>query len=75
MLIVALILLGLFTVYVINNNVTKPKPAGQNVTLSLGSTTPTQSQKQTLVLTPSPTSKANNILNEVTAVSNFDTSC
>lgn len=54
-IIYALILLGLFVVYVINNNVT-PKPAVQDSTLSLGSLTPTPTQTQALNLTPSPTS-------------------
>jgi cyclophilin family peptidyl-prolyl cis-trans isomerase len=64
----ALILLGLFMVYVINNNVTNPKPTVQDATLSLGSVTPTPSQNQPLNLTPSPTYKTNNVSNEVTAV-------
>ncbi len=36
-MILVLIILGLFTVYVINNNVTKPKPASQEALLSLPS--------------------------------------
>lgn len=67
----ALILLGLFFVYVINNNIT-PKPAVQDATLSLGSATSIPSQNQTLNLTPSPTSKTNNVSNEVTAVIKTD---
>ncbi len=42
-MICALILLGLFMVYVINNNVTKPKPATQDSTLSLSSISPSPS--------------------------------
>lgn len=61
----ALILLGLFVVYVINNNVT-PKPANQEVTLSIPSLSPSQSQTLILNLTPSPTK--NNISNTTTAV-------
>lgn len=74
-MIITLILLGLFVVYVINNNVAKPKPAGQDARLKLGSLSPSPFQTQTLNLTPSPTSslsfktsKANNISNAVTAV-------
>jgi len=68
----ALILLGLFMVYVINNNVANPKPTVQDATLSLGSVTPTPSQNQPLNLTPSPTYKTNNVSNEVTAVIRTD---
>jgi len=39
----ALILLGLFGVYVINNNVTKVKPATENSTLNLSSSSPSPS--------------------------------
>lgn len=65
----ALILLGLFVVYVINNNVT-PKPAAvQDSKLNLGSLSPSPSQTQILNSTPSPTSsQTDNISNEVTAI-------
>ena len=63
----ALILLGLFVVFVINNNVTKPKPAVQDVTLSIPSLSPSPSQTQILNLSLSPTPK-NDVSNEVTAV-------
>lgn len=53
-MIVVLILLGLFAVYVINNNVTKPKPATSEALLSLPSQAP--KQNQTVNLTPSSTS-------------------
>ena len=67
----ALVLLGLFFVYVINANVA-PKPAVQDVTLNLGSATPTPSQNQTLNLTPSPTSTTSNVSNEATAIIRTD---
>lgn len=47
-MIVTLILLGLFVVYVFNNNTAKPKPAAENAALSLTSTSPSPSQAQTL---------------------------
>lgn len=56
MMIVALILLGLFAVYVINNNVTKPKPVAQQVLLSLPSVSPSPTQTQIANLAPSKTS-------------------
>lgn len=65
-MICALILLGLFAVYVINNNVAKPKPAVQDSALNLASLSPTSSQTQILNLTPSPTK--DNVSNIVTAV-------
>ncbi len=72
-MIFSLILLGLFVVYVINNNVAKSKPATQQALLSLPSQAPLQNQtfNPTPSLTPSlssETSKANNISNTVTAV-------
>jgi len=66
MIIVALILLGLFVVYVINNNVTKPKPATQKVLLSLSSTNPSLSQSETLNITPSKTSTPSSQTENVT---------
>lgn len=57
-MIVALILLGLFGVYVINNNVTKPKPAAQNAELNISSVSPSPSQTQVLNVTPSKTSSS-----------------
>lgn len=53
-MIVALILLGLFVVFVINNNTTKPKPASENAALNLSSASPTPAQ--TLNIAPSETS-------------------
>lgn len=47
-MICALILLGLFGVYVINNNVTKPKTAVQGTTLSIPFSSPSPSPVQTL---------------------------
>ena len=69
-MICALILLGLFGVFVINNNVTKPKLATKETTLSISSLSPSPSQTQILNLTPSPT--PNSISNEVTAVIRTD---
>lgn len=60
----ALILLGLFVVYVINNNVTKPKPIAQEALLTLPSQTPKQNQTTNI----SPSSTPDNVSNEVTAV-------
>jgi len=54
MMIVALILLGLFTVLVINNNAVKP--TAQNAVLSLSSASPIPSPIQTLSTSPSNTS-------------------
>ncbi|KKQ26884.1 MAG: Peptidyl-prolyl cis-trans isomerase cyclophilin type, partial [Candidatus Levybacteria bacterium GW2011_GWA1_37_16] len=75
MMIVVLILLGLFVVFVINNNAAKPKPAAENIALGLPSTSPSPSQTQTLNLTPSSTaslssqtSKADDISIATTAV-------
>lgn len=59
----ALILLGLFVVFVINNNVT-PKPAAQEALFSLPSQAPLQNQ--TVSITPSSTQ--DNISNTTTAV-------
>lgn len=42
-IICALILLGLFVVFIINNNVTKVKPAAENSTLNLSSVSPSPS--------------------------------
>lgn len=68
-MIIALILFGLFAVYVMNNNVTKPKPAAENAVLNLSSTNPSPSPTQTLNLTSAPT---NNVSNAVTAVIRTD---
>jgi len=51
----ALILLGLFGVFVIDNNVTKVKPANENSILNLSSLSPTPSQVQAVNLNPSRT--------------------
>ena len=67
-IICGLILVGLFTVYVINNNIT-PKPAVvQDSTLSLGSLTPIPSQTQISSLTSSPTSPVSSETNSNKAV-------
>lgn len=69
----ASILLGLFVVYVINNNVT-PKPAAvQDSTLNLASSSPTPSSNMNLAPSPissqsSKISQTNNIPNATTAV-------
>ncbi len=55
-LVCALILLGLFGVYVINNNVTKSKSAVQNTILSILPLNPSPSQTQIANITQSPTS-------------------
>lgn len=60
-----LILLGLFFVYVINNNVT-PKTALQDSALNLASLSPTPSQA--INMTPSPAPTKDNVSNIVTAV-------
>lgn len=65
-LVSCLILLGLFAVYVINNNVTLKPAEVQDSTLNLSALSPTPSQTQILNLTPSPTK--DNVSNEVTAV-------
>ena len=65
-LVCGIILLGLFVVYVINNNVTTKPAATQDSTLNLASLSPTPSQA--INLTQSPKSKPDNISNEVTAV-------
>lgn len=52
-MIAALIVLGLFAVYVINNKVDKSKPAIQSATLDLSSTSPAPSQNETLNIAPS----------------------
>ena len=51
----ALIVLGLFVVYMINNNITKQKPAVEE-TLNIAPLTSSPSPTQTVNLTPSPTS-------------------
>lgn len=63
-MIVALILLGLFTVLVINNNVAKPKPAAENAGLNLSSASPTPSQALNVT--------SNEISNKVTTVIRTD---
>ena len=52
----ALILIGLFVAYVINNNTSKPKPAVQKAIINLPSLTPSPSPIRTANLTPSPIS-------------------
>lgn len=64
-IVVALILLGLFGVFMINTKITKTETANQNSTLSLPSINPSPSQIQTLNPTSSP---AKDISKEVTAV-------
>ena len=75
-MITALILLGLFTVYVINNNVAKPKPAVEDLTLSLSSQIPSPSQTLNLIPSPTPSLSSqkskNDVSNEVTAVIRTD---
>lgn len=69
-IICAFILLGLFVVYVINNNVT-PKPAAvQDSALSLSSLSPTPSQapKQNQTVNITSSSIPNNVSNTTTAV-------
>jgi len=65
-MIAALILLGLFGVYVINVNTTKPKLAVQDATLSVPASSPTPSQTKTLNTAPSeistPSSQTENII-------------
>ena len=67
----ALILLGLFAVFMINTNTTKVKPATENPTLNLSSVSPTPTPAIINSMsnqTPSPTSKTNDVSNGVTAV-------
>lgn len=52
-MIIVLILLGLFTVYVFNNNAAKPKLATQDATLNLPTASPTPIQDQVLNIAPS----------------------
>jgi len=52
MIFTALIILGLFGVFVLNENVAKPKPAVENAKLNLPSTSPASSSAQTLNITP-----------------------
>lgn len=66
-MICALILLGLFTVYVFNANVTKPKPATENVLSNLPSANPSPSQTQTLSITPSEISSPSSQTENITA--------
>lgn len=67
-MIAALILLGLFAVYVINNNVTKPKPAAQDAELGLSATSPSPSQAQALNIAPSETSTSSSQAETTTAI-------
>ena len=66
-MIVALILLGLFVVFVINNNATKPKLATDETLLDLSSLSPTPTQTQILNLTPTKTATISSEIKNVQA--------
>jgi peptidyl-prolyl cis-trans isomerase B (cyclophilin B) len=69
MLIVALIILGTFTVYVINENAAKPKPAIQDAFLKFPSISPAPSSNptQTMNIVPSETSVPSSQTENITA--------
>lgn len=67
-MIISLIVLGLFVVFVINNNAAKPKPAVENSVIDLSSLTPSPSPSQTQTINATPSSAPDNVSNEVTAV-------
>jgi len=67
-MIISLILLGLFIVYVINNNVAKPKPAVQGATFSVPSLSPSPSSTQTINITPFKTSTPSSQTENISAI-------